>query len=659
MVLEKIGLRSKIGMVLSISLATALLVSGCGGDDSTSPAVTGSAAGPAPLAPEQTTATTPTNQPLPALLADQLYVDNNEYDMTAGGSLPAATEGAAVTHHRITLNGENRTYTATAGHLTVRDPMTNAPTASVFYTAYTLDGADVAKRPVTFFFNGGPGSSSSTLHMGSFAPMRVFSAQGAKVSGPNDVTLGENPQTLLDKTDMVFVDPPGTGYSVAIAPKKNKDFWGVDADVRVNAGLVNRYLKVNNRGQSPVMLYGESYGGPRVGIMSYTLNDLYSIKLSGLLMQAPALNFFEDLTGQENSRRYPLPNFLLPTMTMTAQYWNAINDPSLSKLSLAELFQKSEDYAFNELIKLHYPRGGPPDSALVDGNVWDFLFFADDRMRNDPTAIDLAQQQAPILNAFLGNGLYSLSNNTYLLNPAATGSPADPLVVDKVFELANFDRTQIATSETLRSLVGNPFYTAAVVKDGTLGAYDLRKKLVGDDISKAIANYLTFDPSLADLGAYSTIFASYLHNNLKYQTVSEYQGLNQKIMPEWNKVTTLPAMDHYALTGDVVMKTMPFPDATIFIAAEMKINPSMQVLTSAGYYDGIVPAAKIDWDMQYVSDPNGGNVPAAQMQSNYTRVLYPGGHMGYSDDASRQQLHDVLDGFYAKATSKFIAAMTK
>ncbi|NUX59465.1 hypothetical protein FSB65_40515 [Paraburkholderia sp. JPY418] len=78
--------------------------------------------------------------------------------------------------------------------------------------------------------------------MGSYGPLRVFSEQGSTVTGPNDVTLGENPQTLIDKTDMVFVDPLGTGYSEAIAPKKNQDFWGVDADETVNAGLIYRYI---------------------------------------------------------------------------------------------------------------------------------------------------------------------------------------------------------------------------------------------------------------------------------------------------------------------------------------------------------------------------------------------------------------------------------
>ncbi|KML56861.1 hypothetical protein VL15_15675 [Burkholderia cepacia] len=566
------------------------------------------------------------------MAADQPYLDNTAYDTTATGSLPSATEAAAVTHHRITLNGKPLTYTATAGHLTVRDPNTNAPTASIFYTAYTLDGADVTKRPVTFFFNGGPGSSSNFLHMGSYGPMRVFSEQGSTVSGPNDVTLGENPQTLLDKTDIVFVDPPGTGYSEAIAPKKNQDFWGVDADERVNAGLIYRYLNINNRGQSPLMIYGESYGGPRVGIMSYTLHDTYGIKLSGLIMQAPALNEYEQRINKYSdgsvhaSRRYPVPSLIGPTITMAAQYWGAITDPTLSALSLPDLFQRSEDFSFNTLVKLADPLNastGLPDSSS----------------RSSSSAVTLAQTVAPQLNALFGNLLYAnASGSPYFFNAQAQSIPSNPTVIGDTFYFANEGvGPQIPLS-----------FDNAFVQGKTLGAYDLRKALAGANIRASIDNYLTYDPSLDDLSAYTPIFTSYVYNSLKYQTVSGYQGLNAATGNNWNHTTSYPNGSQ-----------LPFPDATIFIADEMAINPKMQVMTAAGYYDGVVPAALVDWDMQYVSDPKGGQIPSSQMQSSYTRVLYPGGHMAYADDASRQQMHDTLVGFYAKATSTSIPSMTR
>ncbi|HDR9881388.1 TPA: hypothetical protein QDE50_30655 [Burkholderia cenocepacia] len=616
---------------LGAAILAACLVSACGGDDGPA-ASTSSAAAPAPLPPQTTSATTPSLPSLAPLAADQPYVDNTAYDTTATGSLPSATEAAAVTHHRITLNGKPLTYTATAGHLTVRDPNTNAPTASIFYTAYTLDGADVAKRPITFFFNGGPGSSSNFLHMGSYGPMRVFSEQGSTVSGPNDVTLGENPQTLLDKTDIVFVDPPGTGYSEAISPKKNQDFWGVDADELVNAGLIYRYLNINNRGQSPLMIYGESYGGPRVGIMSYTLHNTYGIKLSGLIMQAPALNEYERRTNMYSdgsvhpSRRYPVPSLIGPTITMAAKYWGAITDPTLSGLSLSDLFQKSEDFSFNTLVKLADPLNsttGLPDPS------W----------RSSAGAVTQAQAIAPQLNALFGNLLYAdASGSQYYFNAQAQSTPSNPTVMTDTFLFANeFFGPQIPRR-----------FVKAFVQGKTLGEYDLRKALAGENIPASIDNYLTYDPSLDDLSAYTPIFMSYVYNILKYQTVSGYQGLNAATGNNWNHNTSYPDGSQ-----------LPFPDATIFIADEMAINPKMQVMTAAGYYDGVVPAALVDWDMQYVSDPKGGQIPSSQMQSSYTRVLYPGGHMAYADDTSRQQMHDTLVGFYAKATTSSIPSLSR
>ncbi|MEX3937619.1 hypothetical protein AB4Y32_38865 [Paraburkholderia phymatum] len=723
---------------LGAAIIAAGLMSACSaGDDgsvsTTSTAVPSSSSAPSPLTIRPTSATTPATLSLPPLAADQPYIDNTAYDTTAGGSLSSAIEGAAVTHHRITVNGQTLTYTATAGHLTVRDERTNAPTASIFYTAYTLDGADVTQRPITFFFNGGPGASSNYLRMGSYGPMRVFSEQGSTVTGPNDVTLGDNPQTLIDKTDMVFVDPPGTGYSEAIAPKKNQDLWAVDADETVNAALIYRYLNVNNRGQSPLMLYGESYGGPRVGIMSYTLHNTYGIKLSGLLMQAPALNYYEEATynlypdgSVKPARRYPLPAFLLPTVTMAARYWGAITDPALINVDSSQLFQKSEDFAFNDLINLTpsvdlvnkqidaftrpYPQvwktttSSPERPSIASINQMGKLIqsmgnalssdvpiqFASNYAAsivptmaysffNSPTAqsggalnfilgVDLsgykadyvswissdsvedaAKKYTGTLNSLMGNGVYATANKSpYLFDSSSTGSPANSSVLAQTIKFANDSGAQIA-ADNLQLMRKNAIVTTnAMVNGKTLGLYDLRKSLIGGDISQAMNNYLTWDPALDDLSAYTPIFASYVYNTLKYQAVSGYQGLNSIIAPAWNHITSYPDGSQ-----------LPFPDATIFIADEMAINPKMQVLTAAGYYDAVVPAAKVDWDMQYVSDPKGGRVPQSQMQASYTRILYPGGHMAYADDVSRQQMHDSLVSFYAKATSTSIPSMTR
>ncbi|SMG00577.1 Carboxypeptidase C (cathepsin A) [Burkholderia singularis] len=598
------------------SVAALFLLSACGGDGSSpgssagvtsSATASGASSAPKPIAPEVTSATVQvdqnsqgnqgnqaTQQALTPLPADQPYVDNTLYDASPTASLPTATEAAAVTHHRIKLNGVNMTYTATAGHLIVRDPNTNAAQASIFYTAYTLDNQNTTRRPVTVFFNGGPGSPSSFLHMGSFGPMRVFTAQGSTVSGPNDVTLGENPQTLLDKSDLIFVDPVGTGYSEAIAPSKNQDFWGVNPDVNIMAGFINRYMITNNRGNSPLMVYGESYGGPRAGILSYALQDQYGIKLSGLMMQAPALNFYEG----EPARRDPLPPFLLPTITMAAKYYGKITDPSLAQLSEADLFQASENFTFNDL-------------RSVTPNPYNSV----------PTAAQYAKAGTLVAR------LQALTGNTPVIYNNATQGD-----------------TPVSSATDVLAAVTGWLDATGMIAGQTLGYYDLRKQLAGN-LAKVFPmpnSYLTYDPSLNDLAAYTPIFASYAYNTLKYQTPSLYHGLTGTIADAWDHNTTYPDGSKLA-----------FPDATIFIADEMMINPHMQVLTSAGYYDSVVPAAQVDWDMQSVAQA----VPTQQMAQMYTRILYPAGHMGYADDPTRKLLRNALSTFYDKAVKTSVASM--
>jgi carboxypeptidase C (cathepsin A) len=648
-----------ISMHLAVStVATMCLLTACGGGsngDAAQPPSASTSASPtnvAPVAPQTTPATVTPSPQLAALAADQPYVDNTEYSNGPTDALPSATEGAAVTHHRILLNGVAQTYTATTGHLVVRNTNNNVPQASIFYTAYTLDNQDVTKRPVTVFFNGGPGSPSSFLHMGSFGPMRVFTRQGSTVSGPNDVTLGENPQTLLDKTDMIFVDPVATGFSEAIAPSKNQDFWGVNPDVGAMAGFINRYVTLNNRGTSPLMVYGESYGGPRAGILSYALHNLYSIKLSGLIMQSPALNFYETsgLSAYTAPRRDQRPPFLLPTIAMAAQYFDKITDPTLSKLSPADLFQTSENFIFNDLNQVITPNkynalyielttgtdgtvSANPDelSELTALTISpDFLAF----MQTQQTQ---AARLLPQFQAFTGN-LPVLSFG-FLLPDFST------LVIQTA--------ANVITASNLNGFIATNL-AQSMIAGNTLGAYDLRKELTGNlaatqGISEFTAvssnnfpgSYLVYDPSLNDLDAYDSIFKSYAYNTLKYQTVSNYLGLGLSISSAWNFTTSYP-------DGS----TLLFPDATIFIADEMQINPDMQVMTTAGYYDSVVPAAQVDWDMQSVS----AVIPKAQMDKMYTRLLYPGGHMSYADDVSRQSMHDSLQAFYVKATQTSVAS---
>ncbi len=143
-------------------------------------------------------------------------------------AVPAQTPDA-VTHHTLLLGERRLAYTARAGTLTLRNDR-NEPIARVFYTAYTLDGADPTKRAITFLYNGGPGSSTMWLRMGSFGPVRVVTPNG-RIAGPPPYGLVANRYSLIDRTDLVFIDMPGSGFGRIIGAGTRKDLWGVDEDV--------------------------------------------------------------------------------------------------------------------------------------------------------------------------------------------------------------------------------------------------------------------------------------------------------------------------------------------------------------------------------------------------------------------------------------------
>ncbi len=252
----------------------ALLLSACGGG--------GGGGGSSTTPPPVDTGT-------PLGPGETAFTDTLAYSTAANASLAAAADGAAITKHTITVGGRSLAYTATAGHLIATAQGSASAEASMFYVAYALDGADAATRPVTFFYNGGPGSATVWLHLGSFGPRRLATGIPATTAA-TPFPLVDNADSLLDTTDLVFVDAVGTGLSEAIAPNNNQSFWGVDKDAGVMRDFVMRWLAVNHRAASPLFLYGESYGGPRTAVLARALQAA-GVQLTGLVLQSPALNY--------------------------------------------------------------------------------------------------------------------------------------------------------------------------------------------------------------------------------------------------------------------------------------------------------------------------------------------------------------------------------
>ncbi|HMF78109.1 MAG TPA: hypothetical protein VK604_20800 [Bryobacteraceae bacterium] len=245
---------------------------------------------------------------------------------TAGEAAKTADmpdERPSVTHHKMTLRGKTLQYTATAGRLPIKNEQGRAE-AQMFYAAYTLDSPG-AKRPLTFAFNGGPGSATVWLHMGCFGPKRV-KMQPNGFMPPPPFELEDNQNSILDKTDLVFVDAIGTGYSRAVNAEVGKKFWGVEGDIAAFGEFIRLYLQKNSRWTSPLYLAGESYGTTRAAGLSGYLVD-HGIALNGIVLISTILNYGTVSFGVLNDMPYIL---YLPTYAMTAAYHHKLA-PELQK----------------------------------------------------------------------------------------------------------------------------------------------------------------------------------------------------------------------------------------------------------------------------------------------------------------------------------------
>ncbi|MGN6232211.1 MAG: S10 family peptidase [Trinickia sp.] len=220
---------------------------------------------------------------------DQPFHDDVAYGNGLDDFVTDTSEAAAVTHHTTTIGGRKIEYTATAGHLVTVDESSSKPNAKIFYVAFTEDNQKEEARPVTFFYNGGPGSSSVFVLLGSFAPKRIKTSMPS-FTPPAPYSLEDNPDSLLDKSDLVFINPVGTGYSAAVAPNRNRDFWGVDQDARSIKQFIKRFLTKNDRWNSPKYLFGESYGTARSCVLAYMLHE-DGIDLNGVTLQSSILDY--------------------------------------------------------------------------------------------------------------------------------------------------------------------------------------------------------------------------------------------------------------------------------------------------------------------------------------------------------------------------------
>jgi len=245
-----------------------------------------------------------------------------------------------VTHHQISAGGTTLKYTATAGRLPIKRSDGKVE-AEMFFVAYTLDGAESSKRPVTFAFNGGPGSASIWLHMGALGPRRVALRPDGSLP-PAPYHIEDNASTLLDKSDLVLVDAIGTGYSRAENAELSKKFWSVKGDVQAFSEFIRMYISRYERWSSPLFLFGESYGTTRsAGIAGQLAGQ--GISFNGITLLSIAIDFQTLEDSKTNDEPYIL---LIPSFTMIAGYHHKL-PPELQQ-DLGKARQEAEQWASGE-----------------------------------------------------------------------------------------------------------------------------------------------------------------------------------------------------------------------------------------------------------------------------------------------------------------------
>ncbi len=270
------------------------------------------------------------------------HVDQGEQTPQAGRSEPASNlEEWSVTQHTIRLGGQTIPYTASAGTTTLTNDA-GEPTGLLYSVAYTRsDVTDLSTRPVAFLYNGGPGSATMWLHMGAFGPRRAVTVNG-EFTPAAPYTLVDNTESLLDKTDLVFIDAMGTGYSRAAGAAKEADFFGVDEDAAAFAQFIVTYLSRNGRWNSPKFLIGESYGTFRSAVLGNLLQQRYNVYLNGIDLISSVLDLSTITFADGDDRVYA---HYVPSYAAVGWYFKVAGD---RPASLEVLLEDARRFAAGE-----------------------------------------------------------------------------------------------------------------------------------------------------------------------------------------------------------------------------------------------------------------------------------------------------------------------
>lgn len=269
--------------------------------------------------------------------------DTTQQTQARPAATPEREEPPIVTKHSIHVGAKQLDYTVTTGFMPLKNAVSGETEAKIFYIAYTLDNAP-AGRPLMFSFNGGPGSASVWLHLGALGPRRIKMLDDGSMPPP-PFEMEDNQATWLTETDLVFIDPVGTGYSRATRPDLAAKYFGINGDIESVGEFIRLYLGRNTRWMSPLFLVGESYGTTRASGLSNWLFD-HGIALNGISLISTVMNF--QTIRFANNNDMPLV-FIFPSFATTAWYHKKLA-PSMQSKSVAEVAQEARQFAANEYM---------------------------------------------------------------------------------------------------------------------------------------------------------------------------------------------------------------------------------------------------------------------------------------------------------------------
>jgi carboxypeptidase C (cathepsin A) len=298
----------------------------------------------------------PAEQALPQTVTTQGEVEAGGqhilYDAVAGTITVGATDQE---DEQLGADGKPLPNTDLAAKVAeIRNAADDPPLARMFYVAYFRRDANPERRPITFLYNGGPGSSTVWLHMGAFGPKHVVTETDTHPPAA-PYQLIDNADTLLDVSDLVFIDMPGTGFGRLTGKDKDKAFWGVDQDAHAYARFIARFLSEYNRWNSPKYLFGESYGTTRSAVLSNILENEKNIDLNGVVLLSQIFDFSVDIDEAHQNPGVDLPYELaVPTYAATARYHHKLPQ---EHPDLPAFLREVEDFAM-----------GPYEQALAKGS---------------------------------------------------------------------------------------------------------------------------------------------------------------------------------------------------------------------------------------------------------------------------------------------------